>query len=83
MNLNALMTEVGRIQKSEWRMKKSLRFADLALECTEQQTLDLQVFLQTDVRCMCGRADSNLTADTPSAYRPYAVYDRSAGGKRA
>jgi hypothetical protein len=26
---------------------------------------------------------SNLTADTPSVYRPYAVYDRSAGERRA
>jgi hypothetical protein len=25
----------------------------------------------------------DLTADTPSVYRPYAVYDRSAGERRA
>jgi len=56
---------------------------DPALEDTGQQTLDLQDFLQTDGRCMRDRVGSNLTADNPTVYRPYAVYDRSAGGKRA
>jgi len=82
-NPNALKTEVSRNQKLEWRRKRSLRFGDLALAGTEQQMLDLLRFLQNDVRCTRSMVDSNLTADTPSVYRPYAVYDRSAGERRA
>jgi hypothetical protein len=49
-SLNGLMKAVFRTLKLELRTTRSLRFVDLALEGTEQQTLDLQRFLQNDVR---------------------------------
>jgi hypothetical protein len=48
-----------------------------------QQTLNLQMFLQKVGRCTRCRVGSNLAADTRTVYRPYAVYDRSAGERRA
>lgn len=60
-----------------------MRFEDLVLADIAQQTLDLQMLLQTVVRCMRCRAGSNLTADIRFVYRPYAVYDRSADERRA
>ena len=78
-SLSAQIAVADRTLSSALRTKRSSETCSPGPAGIAQQTLDLQMTVQTDARGIARVECSNLTAYTPAVYHPYAVVDLVGG----
>lgn len=77
--LNALIA-ASRSSSLESPTRSSWRTCSLGVAGIAQQMLDLQMTLQTDVRCKTRMVNPNLTAGSSAVYHPLTVEDGLGAG---